>query len=81
MPHGIEVRVIHRNLRWEVSVRGVTRPLIDWLCTKERAIDHAIERARELEATILVVEDRAGSIEEIVHLDDPKRLKQASVAA
>jgi hypothetical protein len=44
----IELRVVPRNLRWEVSVNGVTRRLIDWLCTKERAIDHAYERAREL---------------------------------
>ncbi len=35
----IEVRVLPRNLRWEVSVNGVTRRLIDW---------HAIERAEEL---------------------------------
>jgi|GEM_PF-3000569 len=47
-PKTLEIRVIPRNLRWEVSVNGVTRRLIDWLCTKERAIDHAIERAREL---------------------------------
>ena len=44
----IEIRVIPRNLRWEVSVNGVTRRLIDWLCTKDRAIDHALEQAREL---------------------------------
>lgn len=44
----IELRVIPRNLRWEVSVNGVTRRLVDWLCTKERAVEHAYERAREL---------------------------------
>lgn len=46
--HSLELRVIPRNLRWEVATNGVTRRLIDWLCTKERAIDHAVERAREL---------------------------------
>lgn len=48
LEHPVDVRVIPRNLRWEVEVHGVTRRMIDWLCTKERAIDHAIERAREL---------------------------------
>lgn len=42
------VRIRHRNLRWEVAVDGVTRPLVDWLCTRERAIEHALEIAREL---------------------------------
>jgi len=43
-----QVRVVPRNMRWEVEVNGTTRRLIDWLCTKERAIDHALERANEL---------------------------------
>ena len=43
-----EVRVVHRNRRWEVSVNGKTRPMIDWLCTKERAIELALERAAEV---------------------------------
>ena len=37
-----------RNLRWEVSCDGVTRRMIDWLFSKERAIDHAFERAEEI---------------------------------
>lgn len=45
-----EVVVARRNLRWEVAVRGLTRPMIDWLCTKERAIQHAVERAHEMAA-------------------------------
>ncbi|MDF2692702.1 MAG: hypothetical protein K0S65_1085 [Labilithrix sp.] len=44
------VRIRHRNLRWEVSVDGLTRPLVDWLCTRERAIEHALQLARELGA-------------------------------
>jgi hypothetical protein len=47
-PKTIEVRVVPRNLRWEVSVNGVTRRLIDWLCTRDRAIEHAIERGQDL---------------------------------
>ena len=43
-----DVRVVPRNLRWEVEVHGITRRMIDWLCTKDRAIDHALERAAEL---------------------------------
>ena len=66
----IELRVIPRNLRWEVSVNGVTRRLIDWLCTKERAIDHALEQARELlrweagEAQAIVIVERVDHTEE-----------------
>jgi hypothetical protein len=66
----IELRVIPRNLRWEVSVNGVTRRLIDWLCTKERAVDHALERARELlrweagEAKAVVIVERLDHSEE-----------------
>ena len=66
----IELRVVPRNLRWEVSVNGVTRRLIDWLCTKERAIDHALEQARELlrweagEAQAVVIVERVDHTEE-----------------
>jgi hypothetical protein len=42
------VRVEHRNLRWEVAHNRVTRPMIDWLCTRQRAIDHALEIAEGL---------------------------------
>jgi hypothetical protein len=66
----IELRVVPRNLRWEVSVNGVTRRLIDWLCTKERAIEHAFEQARERlrwesdEAQAIVIVERADHSEE-----------------
>jgi hypothetical protein len=55
-------------MRWEVSVGGVTRRLIDWLCTKERAIEHALERAREVQAKSVVVAAPDGSIDEIIWL-------------
>lgn len=51
-----------RNLRWEVSYNGVTRPMIDWLCSRERAVDHALEIAEDLlahsgrERVLVVVE-------------------------
>ena len=44
--------------------------LIDWLCTKERAIEHALEQAREQlrwesdEAQALVIVERADHSEE-----------------
>lgn len=42
------VIVIHfRNLRWEVACDGITRPMIDWLFSRERAIEHALELAQE----------------------------------
>lgn len=61
----IELRVVPRNLRWEVSVNGVTRRLIDWLCTKERAVEHALERAHEL----LRWEDHALAVVIVERLD------------
>lgn len=69
-PHKtFEIRVVPRNLRWEVSVNGATRRLIDWLCTKDRAVDHAYERARELlkwehDAQAVVIVERADHTEE-----------------
>ena len=54
--------VERRNLRWEVSHNGVTRPMVDWLCTRERAVDHAVEIAERLlsvpsrERVLVVVE-------------------------
>ncbi len=66
MPESIEIRVLPRNQRWEVSANGVTRRLIDWLCTKERAVAHAIKLAHELRVrhAIVVVERSDGSIEQ-----------------
>ena len=59
-----DVHVVPRNLRWEVVANGVTRPMVDWLCTRERAVAHALERARSLELTLVVVERTDGTIEE-----------------
>jgi hypothetical protein len=69
MPHSVEVQVVHRNLRWEVRVHGIARPMIDWLCTKERAIAHAHERAQEVDATMILVEGPDWTIEEVIHLE------------
>ena len=67
-----ELRVSHRNLRWEVSCNGVTRRMIDWLYSKERAIDHAFERADELlrsdhSASVAIVVARSDGTEEDRH--------------
>ncbi len=59
--HVIVVR--RRSLRWEVALDGVTRRMIDWLCTRERALEHALEMANLLrsgpagESVRVVVED------------------------
>ena len=37
MPEETCVKVVRRNLRWEVRVNGIARPLVDWSSTKERA--------------------------------------------
>ena len=72
MPHAVEVRVVPRNLRWEVVADGVTRRMIDWLCTKERAIDHALERAKEFDAVAVVVEHVDGSVGEVIPIPRPQ---------
>jgi hypothetical protein len=69
MPHAVEVLVVRRNLRWEVRVNGVARPLIDWLCTKDRAIEHARDRAREVDARVVLIEGADWTVEEVIHVD------------
>ena len=69
-----EVRVSHRNLRWEVSLNGHTRRMIDWLCSKERAVDHAVERALEVSrregiAALVVIEGADGVTERELLVD------------
>jgi hypothetical protein len=58
------VRVIHRHLRWEVSTNGVVRPLHDWLCTRDRAVAHAFERARDEGVDLVTVETAEGIVRE-----------------
>jgi hypothetical protein len=75
LPHRIEVHVVPRNHRWEVEAGGVTRRYIDWLCTKERALEHAVERGRELsdgrdELVVVVVERSDGSVERALHAEE-----------
>jgi hypothetical protein len=48
--------------------------MMDWLCTRERAIDHAHERAREVDARVIVVEGPDWTIDEIIHVDRPSGL-------
>jgi hypothetical protein len=71
MPETSEIRVVQRNLRWEVRAHGAARPMIDWLCTKERAVEHARERAHEVGAKYVVVEASDGRIDEVIGVDAP----------
>lgn len=54
------ISVEHRHQRWEVVHNGLTRPMIDWLHSRERAVDHALELAERLlfggENVVLVVD-------------------------
>ncbi len=78
------IRVAARNMRWEVSVDGRTRRMIDWLCTKERATEHALEIARELvsapssESVDVIIED--GSPYEPSADEDAPRIRLRSRA-
>jgi hypothetical protein len=56
------IRVIHRNLRWEVSIDGLTRPLEDWFFSEDRAVERALETARELDAPFVAVERSDGTV-------------------
>lgn len=66
------VLVVHyRNLRWEVSCDGITRPMIDWLFSRERAVEHAYEMADELRSrgktrVLVRVDDGADGWEELL---------------
>lgn len=45
--------------------------MIDWLCTKERAVEHALELAQEIVGTqpvMVVVEGPNGNVEEAYEL-------------
>jgi hypothetical protein len=70
----VKVHVVPRNRRWEVSADGLTRRYIDWLCTKERAVEHAIERGHELAGAessrriVVVIERTDGSVEDALTL-------------
>jgi hypothetical protein len=68
MPERSEIVVAPRNQRWEVSVGGVTRRLVDWLCTKERAVEHALELAHEIHAKSVSIETWDGSVDEVIWL-------------
>lgn len=63
------VRVLPHRLHWEVRAPGLPLRLIDSLCTKERAIEHAVAVAEELRETaglrrvVVAVERADGSIE------------------
>jgi hypothetical protein len=48
--------------------------MIDWLCTRERAVDHAHERAREVDARVIVVEGADFALEDVIHVDRPSGL-------
>ncbi len=65
-----QVRVVVRNGRWEVSTCGITRPLVDWRCTRERAIERAIECAREIDAKHVGVARLDGTIEDLIPITD-----------
>lgn len=81
----VELRVVPRNLHWEVATNGVTRRLIDWLFSKERAVAHALELADELvkadaSLPIVLVVERADGTEEartVVHAPPRRALRVA----
>ena len=80
MPDPSEIVVVHRNLRWEVSIDGITRPLIDWFSSKERAVEHALENARAVGARRIVIEAWDGTIEAIASTESGEVRRISQVA-
>jgi hypothetical protein len=67
------IRVVPRNHRWEVEVEGHTRPMIDWLCTRERATEHAVEQAADLlrsdrGSVLIAIEHTDHSVEQMLRV-------------
>jgi hypothetical protein len=63
------IRVVPRDLAWVVIVDPDYERLIDRLCTKERAIEHALELAEQLTSkpgfrVTVRIEQRNGTFEE-----------------
>ena len=64
----LEIRVLPRGLAWHVVCAAWREERIDTLCTRERAVEHALERAAELRRTeqrpiLIRVEDGARLVE------------------
>jgi hypothetical protein len=43
--------------------------MVDWFCTKERAIDQARERAVEVDARLIAVEGADWTVEDLIHVE------------
>ena len=71
MPPSTDVRVVPSQLRSEIRVRGVTRPMIDWFCTRKRALEHAMDEARALGEQFVLVENRAWDEGSLVAVTPP----------
>jgi len=65
------IRVVPRDRSWRVISDPGRERLIDILCTRERALEHALELASELvergleRAVRIRVEDRSGRVEQL----------------
>ena len=69
----LEVHVVPRNMRWELDVRGVTRPMLDWFCSKERAVQYGVLRALDVGAPVIVVERGDRSVEQVIAVEGGHR--------
>jgi len=73
------VCVVPRNQHWEVEVDGRARPMIDWLCTRERATEHALEQAAELlrgdhDGVVVVIKHSDHSVEDVLGVHERRRI-------
>ena len=66
------IRVVPCDRAWRVIADPSRERMIDRLCTKERAVEHALELANELVRTggrvCVLVEDRAHAAAEEIHV-------------
>lgn len=69
------IRVVPSDLAWRVISDPLVERMIDRLCTRERAVEHAFELAAELMRTSrsvrVRVEDASGGTEEEFDLSRP----------
>ncbi len=79
----IEIRITHRNQRWEVWIEGNVFASVDEFASRSTATSHAVERALDLlddgaeSVRVRLVQPNGAVIEEIAEIA-PRRIDQVA---